>query len=164
MIKQLILPLVGVAIFVVLVGTFIKNPSNLGIKVAPTVSPEATEQEIKVNGVTLKVSIANTPEERTRGLSGTTSLTSDRGMFFVFDTKDVSPTFWMKDMIIPIDIIWINDGKIVQIDKNIEAPVDGTPDAKLKLFRPQTKVDYVLEVNSGYSDKNSLKVGDEIVI
>lgn len=164
MIKQLILPLVGVAAFIILVGTFVKNPSKLGIKAIPTVSPKATEQEVKIGNISLKVKVASTPEKRAKGLSGVGSLSENSGMLFVFDTGDVSPTFWMKDMKISLDMIWINDGKIVQIDKNIEAPIPNTPDPKLKLFRPQSKVDYVLEVNGGFSDRNNIEVGDSITI
>jgi len=160
-IKQLILPLVGVALFVVLVGTFVKNPSKLGIKTSTTVSPDASSQEIVINNVKIAATIANSPEERSRGLSGTQSLTENSGMLFVFEAKDASPIFWMKDMLIPIDIVWINDGKIVQIDEYIEPPIKGAPDSELKLFKPQGKVDYVLELPAGFCDKNNIKIGDE---
>jgi uncharacterized protein len=163
-IKQLILPLVGVALFIVLVGTFVKNPAKLGIKPVPTVTPGSNEQEIIVKDKKMKVTAVSSAETRAKGLSGTSSLAEDRGMLFVFDTKDVSPTFWMKDMIIPIDIIWINDGRIVQIDKSIEAPVAGTPDSKLKLYKSKSPIDFVLEVNAGFSDRNGLTVGDEVIV
>lgn len=164
MIKQLILPLVGVAAFIILVGTFVKNPSKLGIKAIPTVSPKAIEQEVKIGNTSLKVKVASTPEKRAKGLSGVDNLSENSGMLFVFDTGDVSPTFWMKDMKISLDMIWINDGKIVQIDKNVEAPQPNIPDSKLKLLRPQSRVDYVLEVNGGFSDENNIEVGDSITI
>ena len=65
-------------------------------------------------------------------------------------------------MLISIDIIWINDGTVAKIDKNIEPPAPGTVDSQLKLYRPDTPIDYVLEVNAGFSDKNSIGIGDSV--
>lgn len=164
MFKQLILPLAGVAIFIIFVGVLVKNPSKLGIQMPPTGTQKPSQKEVKVEGKTIKVTVVDTNETRAKGLSGTTSLEENSGMLFIFDSKDVIPTFWMKDMKIGIDIIWINDDKIVQIDKNLAAPAEGTTDDKLRLYKPLTKIDYVLEVNSGFSDKNGFKVGSEVSI
>jgi len=67
-------------------------------------------------------------------------------------------------MKIAIDIIWLKNGKIIQIDKNVAPPTAGTSDKNLKLYSPKTAVDYVLEVNFGYSDLNNIKVGDTVLI
>ena len=158
MIKQLFLPLVGVAAFIILVGLLVKNPQKFGFIQA---TPTPSLKEIKVGGKAIKVTLANEPEERAKGLSSVSSLPEDQGMLFVFETKDTYPSFWMKGMIMPIDIIWVNDGKIVKIDKNIAPPPTGTVDKDLKLFRPDKPIDYVLEVTGGFSDKNNLKTGDE---
>ena len=157
MIKQLFLPIIGVAVFIVLVGILVNNPQKLGFTVP---SPTPILGEVKIDKKTVRVALADTPDKRTKGLSGTTLLAEDQGMLFVFESQDTYPSFWMKDMLIPIDIIWINDGKIAKIDKNIPSPVAGTPEASLKLYRPDKPVDYVLEVNAGFSDKNNLEVGD----
>lgn len=161
MFKQLFLPIIAVAVFIALVGLFIKNPGSLGVKVNPTISPQATKQQIFIENTKIDAIVASTAETRTKGLSGYTSLKENEGMIFVFDTKDVTPIFWMKDMLIPIDIIWIDDNKIVKIDKNLKAPTKGTPDNKLQLYKPGVKVDYVLEVNAGFSEKNNFKIGSE---
>jgi uncharacterized membrane protein (UPF0127 family) len=68
----------------------------------------------------------------------------------------------MKDMLIPLDFIWVANGKIVKIDKNVPAPAPNTPDGNLKTYSPGTPIDYVLEVNAGFSDKNNIKVGDSV--
>ncbi len=166
MVKQLLLPLAGVALFIVLVGTFIKSPSKFGLENMSPSAPQATSpsNEVKIGDKTIKVTLADNKEKRTKGLSGTTSLGENEGMLFVFDSENVSPAFWMKGMLIPIDIVWINDGKIVDIDKNIQVPKSGTQDEDLELYKSDIKVDYVLEVNAGFSDKNNLKVGNDISI
>jgi uncharacterized membrane protein (UPF0127 family) len=63
----------------------------------------------------------------------------------------------MKDMNFPIDIIWISeDLNIVYIKK------DARPELFPESYRPETKAKYVLEVVSGFSEKNNLKVGDRV--
>jgi len=152
MLKQLLLPLAAVAGFIVLVGLMSQGKINLG-GLANTATP-APKETIKIGDTQIKVDIADTNEERAKGLGGITSLAEDEGMLFVFDKKDTTPSFWMKDMLIPLDIIWINDSKVVRIDKNI-------PNSdQTKLYNPGTPIDYVIEVNAGFSDKKGLKVGD----
>lgn len=142
-IKQLVLPFLGVAAFIAVVGLMMQGKINL-----------AGGNIVKIGNVELKVKIADSPQERSKGLSGISSLPENEGVFFVFAEKDTTPSFWMKDMLIPLDIIWINDGKIVKIDKNV--PISDPN----KLYSPSQPIDYVLEVNAGFSDKNGLEVGD----
>jgi uncharacterized membrane protein (UPF0127 family) len=53
---------------------------------------------------------------------------------------------------------------VVKIEKDIAPPAKGTPDESLPLYRPDKPVDYVLEVNAGFSDKNGLEIGDIVDI
>ena len=81
------------------------------------------------------------------------------GMYFIFDKPDYH-SFWMKDMRFPIDIIFINDGKIVTIYKNVPIP---TSETQLPpIYRPTNPVDHVLEINAGLADKYSFQVGDSV--
>ena len=107
----------------------------------------------------LRVSLAKTDQEITKGLSETAHLDENEGMLFVFQQKNQNRIFWMKDMLISIDIIWIKDMKVVQIDKSVPAPAVGTPNASLKLYPSNQAIDYALEVNAGFSDKNKITVG-----
>lgn len=159
MFKQIFLPILGVAAFIILVGLFVKNPQKFGFIQPP---PASSLKEMKIGENTVKITLAKTQEERAKGLSGVSSLPADQGMLFVFDQKDTFPSFWMKDMVIPIDIIWMNDEKVAKIDKNIGPPAAETLDKNLKLFRPDKPIDYVLEVNAGFSDKNNIKTGDSV--
>lgn len=156
--KQILLPVIGTIIFIVLVGMFVSNPGKF-IKNQPS---EDNQKIIKIKDIEISVDISDTPEKRSKGLSGRELLKEKEGMLFIFDQKDEVPTFWMKDMIIPIDIIWINNEKVIQIDKNIEAPKKDTPDSKLIRYSPREPIDYVLEVNSGFSDKYGFVIGDRV--
>lgn len=156
MFKQLLLPLAGVAAFIVIVGLMTQGKLNFGSAV-PSPTPKPV---VSVAGVKITVEIADTDEKRSKGLSGRDSLHENEGMLFVFGTeggysnKDTTPSFWMKAMLIPLDIIWINDGKVVKIDKNVAIKPED------KRYTPGQPIDYVLEVTAGFSDKNILKVGD----
>jgi uncharacterized membrane protein (UPF0127 family) len=164
MIKQIILPIIGVAAFVIAVGLFIQKSGSINITNLPAVPSSSAIKTITVGGKTLNVEIANTAALRTEGLGDRSLLAADNGMLFVFDEKNVEPGFWMKGMFFPLDIIWINDGVVAKIDKNIPAPAAGTPDSELKVYYPTTPIDYVLEVNAGFSDSNGLKVGSQVIL
>lgn len=155
--KKIIIPLLGVAVFIIFVG-LLYNKDKVRL-------PESNKSiDIKIGKNIIKTTLANTNELRKSGLGGVDKLAENEGMLFVFDKKDIIPSFWMKGMKITIDILWLNDGKIVQIDKNIEPPKAGTKDSDLAKYTPDSPVDYVLEVNGGYSDKNGIKEGDLVEI
>lgn len=152
--KQILLPLLGVAFFIITVGIFINKIQNQKVNLS-------AKKEIKVGSINIAMEVADSEEERKMGLSGRKSLGENEGMLFVFEKENVFPSFWMKDMIIPIDIVWINDGVVVKIHKNVQ-PQPGKKDSELTLYRPDLPIDYVLEVNTGFSDKNGLKVEDSV--
>lgn len=158
MFKSLFLPLIAVAAFIILVGLLTQGKLDGILKnVAPT-AVSTSQKTIKIgDSVEIKVDIARSDAERSRGLGGITSLDSKSGMVFVFP-KNSKPVFWMKDTKIPLDIIWIDDNKIVGIDKNVQ-PEIGKKDIDLKKYSAPAAIDYVLEVNGGFSDSNNIKVG-----
>jgi len=158
MIKQIVLPLFGVAAFIVLVGLFVKNSGNIKIPGLTPEVPTLTKVDIKVGDKAVSVEVADTEAKRERGLSGRTSLDENSGMLFVFDSKHTVANFWMKGMLIPLDFLWIRDGKVIKIDKNIQPAATGTSDSDLKIYSPGQPIDYVLEMNAGYADKNGVKI------
>ncbi len=163
MIKKLFLPLAAVAIFITLVGIYTQRMGTLNS--GKNLSTDSVQQKsMTVGGKTIQVEVANTEELREKGLSGRSSLAQDSGMLFVFKEKASNPTFWMKGMLIPLDFIWISGTKIVKIDRNISAPSANTPDVKLERVKPNQPVDYVLEVNSGFSDTNNIKINDPVIL
>jgi hypothetical protein len=157
--EKLIIPLVAVALFVVAIGIYLQKTGIVLVNSTP--APSVT---LSVNDNTVNVEPVITAEQRAKGLSGRSSLDPNSGMLFVFTKDDKAPTFWMKDMLISLDIIWIKDGKIIKIDKNVPAPTEGTPDSKLNTYSAGASVDYVLEVNSGFTDSHSIKVGDTVTV
>ena len=113
-------------------------------------------KEVIVGGKTFFVELAKTEVEQNRGLSLHVPLLDNRGMLFVFQKPDLYG-FWMKDMLFPLDIIWI-DGelRIIHIEKSI------LPDTYPKTFYPESKSLYVLEISAGQSDILNIKTGDTV--
>ncbi|MFH0923444.1 MAG: DUF192 domain-containing protein [Candidatus Falkowbacteria bacterium] len=115
------------------------------------------EKIVTINNTKIKIEIADTPELRYQGLSNKEKLCADCGMLFVFPNKEMK-TFVMRDMNFPIDIIYINDDKIVEINKN--APSEGSD--PVMRYSSDLPANYVLEVNSGFCEENKIEIGDEI--
>ena len=107
--------------------------------------------KITIGNKLYQVSLAETEEEQMKGLQGVHTLPEDEGVLFVFEEPgDVG--FWMKDTLIPLDIIYIND------DDEVIAVEQGVPGDETILEHSDVK--YVLEV-----DKDSgIKIGDELDI
>lgn len=113
---------------------------------------------LHIGDLPVRVEIADSPEERQKGLSGRENFDTATGLFFVFDTTDYHG-IWMKDMFFPIDIIWISeDLAVVGIEKNV------SPETYPKTFRPPTKVRYVLETNARYTDTFGVQVGQKVTL
>ena len=118
------------------------------------------EQKVSlvINEVPVIVTLADTPEERARGLSNTPDLPDNEGMLFIFEEAG-NYRFWMKDTLIPLDIIWIdNDQKIVHIERNVQ------PDTYPTAFGPTEPARFVLEVNAFFVNTFNLGVGDKVMI
>lgn len=115
---------------------------------------------ITVASQSLNVEIADNDATREQGLSDREKLDEGKGMLFEFTNTDVhQPGFWMKDMLFSIDIIWINNGKVIGIQANAPLPPQ---DADLPVYYPPSDVTQVLEVPAGWSAKNNVVVGDNV--
>lgn len=111
---------------------------------------------MRIGQFDLLASVANTPEERRQGLSGTTAMPPTLGKLFVFDSDD-DWGIWMKDMNYAIDILWIsNENEVVHIEENI------APDTYPTVFRSPREARYVLELAAGVSAQENLQVNDQV--
>ena len=108
--------------------------------------------------VIVEVEVADTQILRQQGLSNRRSLGDYQGMLFIFDTSGIYP-FWMKDMYIPLDIIYICDSYyIVDILKDVQ-PCSSICTS----FVPNAEFRYVLEVKSGFTDINRIDIGNAVI-
>ena len=101
--------------------------------------------------------IADTPEKRAQGLMFREELPEGQGMLFVFEREGVYK-FWMKDTLIPLDIIWLDsEGEVVFI-KDSAQPCG--PDV-CEYINPEKQAKYVLELKAGTAEGLGLKPGDK---
>ena len=107
-----------------------------------------------------QVEIAISPKQQQQGLMFRESLDQNQGMLFMYE-KEGRYSFWMKNTLIPLDMIWINnENKIVFIEKNVQP----CGDASCLSVDPKTNAMYVLELNAGKSQEIGLAVGDQVSI
>lgn len=115
---------------------------------------------VTLGGQSFTVELATTPAEQSLGLGGRSTMAADRGMLFLFDELD-TPSFWMKDMQIALDFVWIADGRVVDITRDVPVPQPNTTDSELEIYRPSEPVDSVLELNAGAAQ--NIVVGDAVI-
>lgn len=163
--KQIIALFLLLAAVIILVG-WMQKPGNteklFSVANQQTQTPAPVNKTVKIANNEFKIEIAKTQEERKIGLSKHSSLNKNEGLLFVFDKQNVQPPFWMKDMSFPIDIIWINDGKVTQITTNVPTIPEGFPDERIPQYKPARPVDYVLEIGAGETDRLKIKTGDTV--
>jgi uncharacterized protein len=103
----------------------------------------------------IQVEVANNPTERTQGLMYRSEMDADKGMLFIFDKMDMQ-SFWMKNTILPLDILFIDDKGIINTIHRNTIPYS---EASLP---SKGKSQFVVEVNAGFCQKHNINEGDLI--
>ncbi len=138
----------------------------LGLVVGIGATVWTTFVDVEVQTDLIKLSIENnifyveeasTEEEKAIGLMNRHELKTDEGMLFVY-SQEVQPSFWMKNTLIPLDIIYIGaDKKIKQITTAQPCPLEALT---CPTYPSNSKIQYVLELNAGTSTQKEIEVGD----
>jgi uncharacterized protein len=109
----------------------------------------------------IDLEVASTAQEQEIGLMNRPSMPLNHGMVFNF-TPPVPARFWMKNTLIPLDMLFLREGKIKNIQSNVPpCKADPCPN-----YGPdnQELIDQVVELNAGQAQKLGLKVGDKLTI
>jgi uncharacterized membrane protein (UPF0127 family) len=107
--------------------------------------------------------IANEPEERSQGLMNRKNLPQNEGMLFVYDTPQ-NMSFWMKNTLIPLDIIFIGENRtVLNIEEAVAEPPE-TPDGELTRYRSAEPAMWVVEINGGLSAQRGIVQGTNVDI
>ncbi|MCK5460627.1 DUF192 domain-containing protein [Candidatus Gracilibacteria bacterium] len=114
-------------------------------------------KKVEIGGETFLVEVVDTPQERRDGLMFRKSMPLDKGMLFIFEAETLK-TFWMKNTLLPLKIIWISEEGIVVDIQNAE-PCRANP---CKTYRGKSNAKMVLEVNQSVLE--TLEIGDMIKI
>lgn len=114
---------------------------------------------VEFDQVRVDVEIADEPTEQEQGLQGREHLCATCGMLFVFNTQELH-RFWMKETIIPLDMIFIGDRmRVVDIHTAQPCIEEICP-----VYTPSQEAKYVLEVNAGFAEAYGLSLGDDVDI
>lgn len=106
----------------------------------------------------LQFEVVRTPEAQAKGLGGRTDVPHGYGMLFVFP-KEAPLAFWMKDMVVPIDILWLSsNGTILGIEDSV------SPDSYPQKFVSPQPVRLVLELRAGESKLREYHVGSRVAL
>ena len=114
---------------------------------------------LRVGGEVISLEVARTPREQETGLMFRTELAADRGMAFVLESP-ASVAFWMKDTLIPLDIVYVRDGVVTNVVAEVP-PCEADP---CPSYPSDGKVDTVVELRSGRAAELGITTGDTVAI
>ena len=133
--------------------------ATIGLRIYYARWPKA---KIVVGGQPLTVLVADTFQRRVEGWSDKKRMGNYDGMLFVFSEKG-EHTMVMRDMYFSLDILWVDEGKIVDIAANAQ-PERGRLEEGLTPYIPRAPATLVIELPAGFVEKNGVKIGDSITI
>lgn len=117
---------------------------------------------VTLGSVPFRVELAITSQQRIQGLSGHPPIAPDEGMLFVFERAG-RHSFWMKEMLFPLDMIWIDaECTVVHITRNAPPQAPEQALADLPRYGPTVPVLYVLEINAGEAESAAATVGSAV--
>ncbi len=117
--------------------------------------PGSAPQVVLPDGAVIAVEVVSDPETRALGLMRRPSLHPDRGMLFLFPATDVH-SFWMKDTLIPLDMVWIDEAsRVVDVKANVP-PCEADP---CPSYTPAGAARYVLELAAGQAGLHRVAPG-----
>lgn len=141
-----------------------KAPSIVSTPLQPESSlPSLSTTQVSIRNaqgevVEVFVELAQTDQEREQGLMHRTALGERQGMLFLFPNTEIQ-SFWMKNTIIPLDMIFIDENKkIITIAEAVPCIAD-----PCKIYGSGKPVKYVLEVNKGFTALHQIQLGSEVL-
>jgi uncharacterized membrane protein (UPF0127 family) len=120
---------------------------------------DAPEAWMTINGQRVALELSITPAQQQLGLGRRDGLAWNHGMLFLYERPGF-PRFWMKDMRFDIDIVWIRDGRVVDISHR----VPHVPGGNGPTVQPSELADSVLEVPAGYAQAHGWRAGQTTLL
>ncbi|MBI3495139.1 DUF192 domain-containing protein [Candidatus Berkelbacteria bacterium] len=110
---------------------------------------------ITIAGVPYNVELARTSQEREKGLMGRLTLAPNHGMLFMFDSPEIQQ-FWNQDTLIPLDVIFIENGEVVDVQSLPKISIGEAPTT----IQSSVPAQYALELNQ----PSHMQVGDPVIM
>ena len=118
-------------------------------------SPDTVTIRDDAGTVQFTVDVADSNEERARGLMFVDEMATMQGMLFVYERPQFA-SFWMRNTLIPLDMLFVDENGVVQNIHAMAQPLDETP-----IFGGDN-IKFVLEINGGLAAILGLEVGDQL--
>jgi uncharacterized membrane protein (UPF0127 family) len=136
----------------------------------PPPPPPPPREKVVIGGEAFKLEIAADPVSRARGLMGREEIKEHGGMLFVYrDARRL--TFWMKNCLVDIDLIYLNaNGRVVRWHKMKKVPpraqdeTEGAYEWRLMPYRSGRPAQFVIELKAGSIDRLKIKAGETIAL
>jgi len=109
-------------------------------------------QKVTLNNKKYTLEIAQTEAEKRKGLGGRETLNAGSGMIFLYNQADYLQ-FWMKDTLVPLQIIFVNKCEIVDIQ---EMAVEKDPANPQTIYKSKAKADRAIELNLNSISENAI--------
>ena len=148
--RKAILIFINVSLCIIQLFTFNQSFAEEIVYSHPIVTTSTGEE--------IPVEVADTLKKRSLGLGKRAFLNKGWGMLFVFEKRNPH-RFWMKDMQFPLDIIWLDNHRIVHIIHNVQ-PVNSKVEPEV--MTSPVPVNFVLEIAAGRAAKLRLKTGQRM--
>ena len=123
------------------------------------VAPALRTTTVTINDIQITVWVADTQKARETGLMGMQNINENEGMLFVYETPGTY-AFWMKNTLMPLDVIFISSDKNI-IDIQHMEPCVTEP---CRIYPPPSDLLYAIEVKGGFTERNNIMVGQKISI
>lgn len=159
----------GFCLLVMLLGVLLMGCSPPTPAISPTATPSSQpinlgqmlpiSAQATVAGHVIGLEVARTETQKAMGLMYRTTLADNRGMLFLFEPSQ-TVNFWMKNVRIPLDMIFLRDGKVKAIAASVP-PCNINP---CPTYGSQTAVNQVIELRGGRASELGLKVGETVKI
>jgi uncharacterized membrane protein (UPF0127 family) len=111
---------------------------------------------LTINNRQIWLEIAQTPDQKAKGLGHRKSLAKNWGMLFVYSQPGPYP-FWMKGMKFNLDFVFINGIRVVDLVENVPCPQGNQEPQAVRAKKP---FDKALETNAGVINELDIKVGN----
>jgi uncharacterized membrane protein (UPF0127 family) len=147
----------GLALAALCVPAVAQSVSASGMcKTAQTANPVPVQ--VRAPDALLELRVADTITKREYGLMCVRSLPIHTGMIFVYRDGDNMRSYWMKNTLIPLDMIWVlKNGRVDTVHANVPSTTVDTPDEKIPT-RTGTG-SYVIELAAGEAARAGIKPG-----
>lgn len=163
-------PILGIILGFLLIGCLPSAPELSSNSPSPLLSPANSLQsdsgqslpvsaQAQIFNQTIDLEVAQTPQQQALGLMHRRALPDDRGMLFPFSPPQLV-SFWMRNVPVPLDMLFLRDGKVVEIAVNV--PPCTT--ASCPVYGPDTPVNQVIELRGGRAAELGIQVGDSLSI